>query len=44
MCRIDENAITSLIIFKLPFKIGKKISLYMRELDSTQQVIRKMHK
>ena len=44
MCRIDENAITSLIIFKLPFKIGKKISLYMREIDSAQQVIRKMHK
>ena len=44
MCRIDENAITEPIIFNLPFKIREKNSLYMRELDSAQQVIRKMHK
>ena len=35
MCRIDENAITVSIIFKLPFKIGKYFSLYMRGLDNS---------
>ena len=44
MCRIDENAITAQILFRLPFKNREKISLYMRDLDSTRQVIRKMHK
>ena len=44
MCRIDENAIKEAFISKLPFKNREKFSLYMRELDSAQQVIRKMHK
>ena len=44
MCRIDENAIADAFIFNLPFKNRKKNSLYMRELDSVQQVICKMHK
>ena len=44
MYRIDENAITEAFIFKLPFKNREKFSLYMRELDSAQQVIHKMHK
>ena len=44
MCRIYENAITAPSIFNLPFIIREKISLYMRELDSVQQVICKMHK
>ena len=44
MCRIDENAITAPTIFHLLFKNRKKISLYMRELDSVQQVTHKMHK
>ena len=44
MCRIDENAITTPIIFNLPFKIREKNSLYMRELDSFPHIIRKMHK
>ena len=44
MCRINENAITAQILFRLPFKNREKISLYMRGLDSDRQVIRKMHK
>ena len=44
MCKINENAITAQILFRLPFKNREKISLYMRGLNSDRQVIRKMHK